>query len=62
MKGKWKSNVQAPTYPAQNTKQDRKTNTENGIQYKTSHVTRKPVFGICDQVIRKPASSATETS
>ena len=27
-----------------------------------SQVTRKPVFGICDQVRLKPACSATETS
>ena len=27
-----------------------------------SHITRKPVFGICDQGRLKPASSATETS
>ena len=26
-----------------------------------SHVTRKPVFGVCDQVRLKPAWSATET-
>ena len=26
------------------------------------HVTRKPVFGICDQVKLKPACSATVTS
>ena len=26
-----------------------------------SHVTRKPVFGVCDQVRHKPACSATET-
>ena len=27
-----------------------------------SHVTRKPVFGVCDQVRLKPACSATEAS
>ena len=27
-----------------------------------SHVTRKPVFGVCDQVRLKPACSAAETS
>ena len=27
-----------------------------------SHVTRKPVFGVCEQLILKPACSATETS
>ena len=27
-----------------------------------SHVMRKPVFGVCDQVRLKPACSATETS
>ena len=30
--------------------------------YKMSHVTRKPFFGVCDQVRLKPACSATETS
>ena len=29
---------------------------------KMSHVTRKPVFGVCDQVRLKPACSAVETS
>ena len=32
------------------------------IQSKMSHVTRKPVFGVCHQVRLKPACSATETS
>ena len=27
-----------------------------------SHITRKPVFGVCDQVRLKPACSAKETS
>ena len=27
-----------------------------------SHVTRKPIFGVCDQLRLKPACSATETS
>ena len=27
-----------------------------------SHVTRKPVFGVCDQLRLKPACSADETS
>ena len=31
-------------------------------QYLMSHVTRKPVFGVCDQVRLKPACSATGTS
>ena len=30
-------------------------------QYQTSHVTRKPVFGICYKVRLKPACSATES-
>ena len=32
------------------------------MMYHMSHVTRKPVFGIFDQVRIKPACSATETS
>ena len=31
-------------------------------RYHMSLVTRKPVFGVCDQVRLKPACSATETS
>ena len=32
------------------------------IQFDLRHVTREPVFGVCDQVRLKPACSARETS
>ena len=32
------------------------------VPFHMSHVTRKPVFGVCDQVRLKPACSADETS
>ena len=32
------------------------------VRFYMSHLTRKPVFGVCDQVRLKPACSATETS
>ena len=35
---------------------------ELGMIHYKSHVTRKPVFGVCDQLWLKPACSATETS
>ena len=34
----------------------------NHCRYYMSHVTRKPVFGVCNQGRLKPACSATETS
>ena len=34
----------------------------NNSYFKLSHVTRKPVFGVCDQVRHKPACAATEAS
>ena len=32
------------------------------LEIKVSHIIRKPVFGVCDQVRLKPACSITETS
>ena len=38
-------------------------NTDNVKElYNLSHITRKPVFGVCDQLRLKPACSADETS
>ena len=34
----------------------------SGLTVQRSHVTRKPVFGVCDQVRLKPVCYATETS
>ena len=48
--------------PAQDTNRERNTNTKECIKYKMSLVTRKPVFGVFDQVRLKPACAATEAS
>ena len=34
---------------------------KQGLVY-LSHITKKPVFGVCDQLRLKPASAATEAS